>query len=110
MGVALTPSLSGALMGLSSLAVMANSLLLQLEAGPRRPPARAAAAPRVVVVEERGSSQQQQQQPLRQPPQRAAEVMQVEVGIGRAQQLSGEGGSTEEEQQQQLKGLQQQPS
>eukprot|EP00878_Enallax_costatus_P045177 GHUV01054157.1.p1 GENE.GHUV01054157.1~~GHUV01054157.1.p1 ORF type:complete len:192 (-),score=69.59 GHUV01054157.1:98-646(-) len=30
-GIALTPSISGALMGVSSLAVMANSLLLQLE-------------------------------------------------------------------------------
>jgi Cu2+-exporting ATPase len=30
-GLALTPSISGALMGFSSLAVMANSLLLQLE-------------------------------------------------------------------------------
>eukprot|EP00882_Tetradesmus_deserticola_P030416 GHRQ01034141.1.p1 GENE.GHRQ01034141.1~~GHRQ01034141.1.p1 ORF type:complete len:187 (+),score=90.85 GHRQ01034141.1:462-1022(+) len=30
-GLALTPSISGALMGVSSLAVMANSLLLQLE-------------------------------------------------------------------------------
>jgi P-type Cu+ transporter len=32
-GVALTPSISGALMGMSSLAVMANSLLLRREAG-----------------------------------------------------------------------------
>jgi Cu+-exporting ATPase len=108
MGVALTPSVSGALMGLSSLAVMANSLLLQLEAGPRKLPARAA-VPRVVVVEEEPGSQRQAQPPLRQPAQRAAEAVQVEVGLGRAQQLSGEGGSTEEEQQQ-LKGLQQQPS
>ena len=36
LGVGLTPSMSGALMGVSSLAVMANSLLLQLKA---RPPA-----------------------------------------------------------------------
>lgn len=34
-GIALSPSISGALMGVSSLGVMANSLLLQLEA--RRP-------------------------------------------------------------------------
>ena len=33
LGVGLTPSVSGALMGLSSLAVMANSLLLQYKAG-----------------------------------------------------------------------------
>lgn len=31
-GIALSPSISGALMGVSSLGVMANSLLLQLEA------------------------------------------------------------------------------
>eukprot|EP00887_Chlorella_sp_A99_P000769 scaffold5.g769.t1 len=34
-GLALTPSISGAMMGVSSLAVMANSLLLQLEGGRR---------------------------------------------------------------------------
>lgn len=32
-GIALTPSISGALMGVSSLAVMTNSLLLRREAG-----------------------------------------------------------------------------
>ncbi len=50
MGVALTPSVSGALMGLSSLAVMANSLLLQLEAVPRARPAGAVVVPVVVPV------------------------------------------------------------
>lgn len=33
MGLALTPSVSGALMGMSSLAVMGNSLTLQWEGG-----------------------------------------------------------------------------
>ena len=42
LGVALTPSLSGALMGLSSLAVMANSLTLQFEGGARAPAPREA--------------------------------------------------------------------
>ncbi|KAL0041395.1 hypothetical protein WJX79_002096 [Trebouxia sp. C0005] len=37
MGIALTPSISGALMGLSSLAVMGNSLTLQLQGRPRLP-------------------------------------------------------------------------
>ncbi|EFN57825.1 hypothetical protein CHLNCDRAFT_21268 [Chlorella variabilis] len=41
-GLALTPSLSGAMMGISSLAVMANSLLLQFEG---RPPAAKQAPP-----------------------------------------------------------------
>ncbi|KAL0050296.1 hypothetical protein WJX82_008307 [Trebouxia sp. C0006] len=36
MGIALTPSISGALMGLSSLAVMGNSLTLQLQGRPRK--------------------------------------------------------------------------
>ncbi len=35
-GIALTPSIAGAMMGISSLAVMGNSLLLQLEGGPPR--------------------------------------------------------------------------
>lgn len=41
LGVALTPSLSGALMGFSSLAVMGNSLTLQWDQGPKRPAAAA---------------------------------------------------------------------
>eukprot|EP00879_Flechtneria_rotunda_P023047 GHRR01024364.1.p1 GENE.GHRR01024364.1~~GHRR01024364.1.p1 ORF type:complete len:184 (+),score=77.85 GHRR01024364.1:525-1076(+) len=48
-GIALTPSISGALTGLSSLAVMANSLMLQLEVrGMRNGLATAAAATGVV--------------------------------------------------------------
>jgi Cu2+-exporting ATPase len=43
-GVALTPSVAGALMGLSSLAVMGNSLTLQWDAGARHAPVAAAAA------------------------------------------------------------------
>ena len=44
LGVGLTPSLSGALMGLSSLAVMANSLLLQYKAIPPALPASSSAS------------------------------------------------------------------
>jgi Cu+-exporting ATPase len=35
-GIVLTPSIAGALMGVSSLAVMGNSLTLQFDRGPRR--------------------------------------------------------------------------
>ncbi|KAL4430152.1 hypothetical protein ABPG77_004934 [Micractinium sp. CCAP 211/92] len=44
-GLALTPALSGAMMGFSSLAVMANSLLLQFEGRPPRLPSRPTAVP-----------------------------------------------------------------
>jgi hypothetical protein len=57
-GVALTPSISGALMGASSLAVMANSLMLQLEVRGLRNGLLTEAAPAVA----KSAAQQQQQQ------------------------------------------------
>jgi Cu2+-exporting ATPase len=52
-GLALTPSISGALMGMSSLAVVSNSLLLQWELRGMRGPAAAGTAtlPSAVVLE-----------------------------------------------------------
>jgi Cu2+-exporting ATPase len=60
MGIALTPSISGALMGVSSLAVMGNSLLLQWEMGKSRSPVGGTALRAAAVVG--GSKEQQQQQ------------------------------------------------
>ncbi len=70
-GIALTPSISGALMGLSSLAVMGNSLLLRLEAN-RSSVSGGGAAP---LHQQR---QQQQQPPAQQQQQQQQQQRQQE--------------------------------
>ncbi|KAL4434160.1 hypothetical protein ABPG75_000601 [Micractinium tetrahymenae] len=60
-GLALTPSLSGAMMGFSSLAVMANSLLLQFEGRPPRLPSQPAAAPKQQAAAPAPAAEEKQQ-------------------------------------------------
>ena len=80
MGIALTPSISGALMGVSSLAVMGNSLLLQWEMRKSKSPVVAATqsttgAAAAVAAGGSGYKKQQQQQ-------QEEEQQLVGVGLG----------------------------